>query len=71
MKNFKKYAAIAGVVLLVAVCILPMLFAFGEGESAQRMFRGAFAVMFILPVLLYVFLMVYKYMNRDKQNPVQ
>ena len=71
MKNFKKYAAITGVILLVAVCILPMLFAFGEGENAQMMFRGAFAVMFILPVLLYVFLMVYKFMNRDKQNPVQ
>ena len=71
MKNLKKYAALAGVVLLVLVCVLPMVFAFGEGENAEMMFRGTFAVMFLLPIMLYVILMVYKYMNRDKQDIVR
>ena len=29
MKNFKRAAAILGVVVLLAVCCLPMIFAFG------------------------------------------
>ena len=35
MKNFKKIAAILGVIVLLAVCCLPMIFAFGSGENAQ------------------------------------
>ena len=66
MKNLRKYAAIAGVVLLLGVCVLTMISALGNGEGSQAMFRAAFAVMLILPVLLYVFLMTYKFMNRNK-----
>ena len=32
------------------------------------LFRAAFGVMFLLPVFLYVFLMVYKYVNRNKES---
>lgn len=70
MKRFKKIAALAGVILLLLVCVLPMVFALGDGEEAEMMFRGAFASVFWLPILLYAMLMVYKFMNRDKNNAV-
>lgn len=70
MKNLKKYVAIAVVILLVLVCALPMIFAFGESENSQMWFRAAFAVMFLLPIFLYVFLMVYKFVNRDNKSSV-
>ena len=39
MKNFKRAAAILGVAVLLAVCCLPMIFAFGSGENAQGNLR--------------------------------
>lgn len=68
MKKYKKYVAWIAVVLLALVCILPMLLAFGDSENSQMLFRAAFGVMFLLPVFLYVFLMVYKYVNRNKES---
>ena len=40
MKNFKRIAAILGIVVLLAVCCLPMVFAFGSGENAAGMCRA-------------------------------
>lgn len=68
MKNFKKIAALAGVGLIVVLLCLSLIFALGEGEAAQALFRGTFAAAFILPILLYIFFMVYKVMNRGKEN---
>ena len=60
MKNFKRAAAILGVVVLLAVCCLPMIFAFGSGDNAQGNFKAAVGTVILVPVLAYVFLMVYK-----------
>ena len=43
MKNFKRIAALAGVVILLLIFCLPMAFAWGSSENAQALFRGAFA----------------------------
>ena len=43
MKNFKRIAALAGVVILLLVFCLPMVFAWGSSENSQALFRGAFA----------------------------
>ena len=58
MKNFKRAAAILGVVVLLAVCCLPMIFAFGSGDNAQGNFKAAVGTVILVPVLAYVFLMV-------------
>ena len=42
MKNFKRIAALAGVVILLLIFCLPMAFAWGSSENAQALFRGAF-----------------------------
>ena len=59
MKNFKRIAAILGVVILLAVCCLPMIFAFGSGENSQGNFKAAVGSVILVPVLAYVFLMGY------------
>lgn len=65
-KNFKRYAAIAGVVLLLVVFCMPMVFAFGSSGESQTLFRGALAAAFLVPVLAYIFLIVYQMLNKRK-----
>lgn len=55
MKNFKRAAAILGVVVLLAVCCLPMIFAFGSGDNAQGNFKAAVGTVILVPVLAMYF----------------
>ena len=50
MKNFKRIAALAGVVILLLIFCLPMAFAWGSSENAQALFRGAFAAAVLGPL---------------------
>ena len=68
MKNLKRIAAVFGVVVLLAVCCLPMIFAFGSGENAQGNFKAAVGTVILVPVLAYVFFMVYKLLKKDKKE---
>ena len=68
MKNFKRAAAILGVVVLLAVCCLPMIFAFGSGDNAQGNFKAAVGTVILVPVLAYVFLMVYKLLKKEEKE---
>lgn len=68
MKNFKRIAAILGVVILLAVCCLPMIFAFGSGENSQGNFKAAVGMVILVPVLAYVFLMVYKLLKKRQRR---
>ena len=54
MKNLKRAAAILGVVVLLVVCCLPMIFAFGSGENSQGNFKAAVGMVILVPVLAYV-----------------
>ena len=65
MKNKRKYAALAAVILLLCVFCLPMLFAFGDSEKTQTLFRASFAMAFFVPVLLYIFLIIYKIVKKE------
>ena len=57
MKNFKRAAA-----------ILPMIFAFGSGDNAQGNFKAAVGTVILVPVLAYVFLMVYKLLKKEEKE---
>ena len=56
MKNFKRAAAILGVVVLLAVCCLPMIFAFGSGDNAQGNFKAAVGTVILCQCWLMYFL---------------
>ena len=68
MKNFKRAAAILGIVVLLAVCCLPMVFAFGSGENAAGMFRASLGMVILVPVLGYAFWMVYRLVDNKKKE---
>ena len=68
MKNLKRAAAILGVVVLLVVCCLPMIFAFGSGENSQGNFKAAVGMVILVPVLAYVFLMVYKLLKKENKE---
>lgn len=69
MKKFKRYAALAAVVLLLIVFCLPMVFAFGTGEKYEAYFRAAFGAAILVPVLLYAMILVYKVLSKkNRQN---
>lgn len=68
MKNLKRAAAILGVVVLLAVCSLPMIFAFGSGDNAQGNFKAAVGSVILVPVLAYVFFMVYKLLKKENKE---
>lgn len=68
MKNKKKYAAIVAVILLLCLFCMPMLFAFGESEQIQVLFRVSFALAFLIPVLLYAFMIGYKVLRKEQKT---
>ncbi len=65
--NTKKVMAILGVVLLLVIFCLPMVFAFGKGETGQMLFRVSVGLVITVPVLAYVCMMVYQ--SWKKRNP--
>ena len=66
MKNLKRYAAILAVILLLVIFCLPMVFALGESETSQALFRGALGAAILLPILLYAFMLVYRVFGKKK-----
>ena len=52
MKNWKKYAAIIGVIVLLAIFCLPMYFAL-KGDFSQKAFMASlFTVLFVAVMLI-------------------
>ncbi len=66
MKNFKRAAAIIGVIILAAAALLPLVFALGSGEDSYALFKGAIGAAILLPVIAYAFLLVYQYLIKKK-----
>lgn len=71
MKKYKRYAALAAVVLLLIVFCLPMVFAFGSGEKAEAYFRAAFGAAILVPVLLYAMILVYRVLSKKNGQNAQ
>lgn len=68
MKNFKRAAAIIAAILLLLVFCLPMVFATGSGENSQALFRGALGAAILVPVLAYIFWMVYRIFGKRQKK---
>ena len=67
MKN-KRIWAIIGVVVLLVIFCLPMVFALGSSENSQALFRGAFGAAFLVPVMAYIFIMIYRIFGKKEKE---
>lgn len=67
MKNWKKYAAIIGVIALLAIFCLPMYFAL-KGDFSQKAFIASLFTVLFVAVMCYVILMLFKYLSKKKEE---
>ena len=67
--KLKRIGAIALVVLLVGLYITTFILAFMKSPTAQALFQGSVIATIALPVMLYGYMLIYKYLkNRNTPN---
>ena len=65
----KRILAIAGIVLLVALYVVTFIFALLSNNKAfEGMFKASVYMTFVVPVMLYVYMMFYKLLHRDDEK---
>jgi len=70
MKNLKQIFAILGIVLILGLNIFVVFAAGTASEDGMGLFGGAVVAMVMIPVLLWIYLYVYKLVkkrNEDKE----
>lgn len=70
MKNIKQILAILGIVLILGVNLLLVFAAGTASEDNMGMFNAAIVTVILVPVLLWIYLYVYKLIkkrNEDKE----
>ena len=71
MKKMKQILAILGIVLILGVNLLLVFAAGTASESNMGVFEAAVVAMILVPVLLWIYMYIYKLMkkrNEDKEN---
>lgn len=67
MKNWRKYAAILGIVILLVIFCLPMYFALKGNFSMKELIASYFVVLFVA-IMCYVILMMFRLLNKKKED---
>lgn len=70
MKKFKKILSILVCILLVSIYLATLIFALCDWKGAADLFKASLYMTVILPVLIYAFLLVYRYLsdlNKDRK----
>lgn len=67
MEKFKKILAWTGIILLVGMYVLTLILAIVDSSATAAMFKTSFACSFLIPIMLYAYMLVYKWM-KDKQD---
>lgn len=68
MKKTKQILAILGIVLILAVNVLLIVTAGGSSEENSNAFNGAIVAVVLVPVLLWIYLYIYKLMKQKSDN---
>jgi len=67
--KLKRIGALALVVILLALYITTFILAFIKSPTAQKLFQVSAIATIALPVTLYGYMLIYKYLkNRNKPN---
>lgn len=65
MKNLKRILAAAGAILLIAMYVSTLVFAFIDHSKTLGLLKASIACTIILPCLLYAYSLVYKISKRQ------
>ena len=67
--KLKRFGALALVVILVGLYITTFILAFMKSPTAQKLFQASVIATVALPVTLYGYMLIYKYLkNRNTPN---
>lgn len=64
MKKMKQILAFTGVILIVGLVFLTLYFAF----TGNRFFMASLFCMFMVPLMLYVYMFVYRMVHKDSES---
>jgi hypothetical protein len=64
----KRAGAIIGIAVLVCLYVVTLVFAILSKPGATELFNASLYCTFIIPVLIYVYSMIYKYVHKEKSD---
>lgn len=67
-KKTKRAFALTGVALLAGLYLATLIFALIDSKWAYDMFRVCVVLTIVVPVLLYVYQMVYRLQKKDRED---
>lgn len=67
-KKVKQIASIIGIVLLLSMYIISFAVSFFATETAPGLFLACVFSTVVIPIMIYMFIAVYKYVHRDDKS---
>jgi uncharacterized YccA/Bax inhibitor family protein len=65
MKNFKRIAAIIGVILILSMYVISFVSALFSSPSAPGLFLASVFSTVVIPILIYGFITIYKMVHKN------
>ena len=70
MKKAKRILALITVVILVLLYAATLIFALIDSPFAFSMFKACIGMTVVLPCLLYIYMWIYKVLNRNSKDDI-
>lgn len=67
MKKGKRIIAGAGAILLILMYVATLIFALIDHPAAHNLFIGSLVCTGVVPVLLYIYMLLYKLSNKNDE----
>jgi len=65
--KIKRIGALALVVILLGLYITTFILAFMKSPAAQKLFQGSVIATIAIPIMLYGYMLIYKYLKNRNQ----
>ncbi len=71
MNKSRRVFAILGIVLLLSIILITFISAFFAKEDSNALFMASLFSMIVIPIMLYWFIMIYKWVHKKDTPPDQ
>jgi hypothetical protein len=65
-EKLKRISALSGVVILVGLYVMTFIFSLLNSPNAANLFKASLYSTIIIPILLYSYMLIYKYIKKNK-----